>query len=262
MPADVRRPCPLFQQAPCSALRPFVRHFRVVTHTVYRNDAHLPDTGPVAAFTFQGRCQLGSGEWVPEAAFTGLSQQVRTHAHRERHSVVLATFTPIGAQAFLSPPLEAFSDQTTNLVGVLGHRSELADLAERLTEAPDHSRRIRLVEAHLLARLRMPAPDPLVAAAVDWLEHDAEPRRIAALARYIGLSQSAIERRFRRVVGLSPKRFASIVRLQRAVALWRQGSDFTTAALGAGYFDQSHFIHDFRRAAGRAPEAFFSARPA
>lgn len=262
MPADAHRPCPLFQRDPCAVLRPFVRHFRVITHTADRDDAHLPDTGPVAAFTFQGRCRLGTGNWVPEAAFTGLTRQVRAHAHRDRHSVVLATFTPVGAQAFLGTPLEAFSDQTTDLVGVLGHRSELEDLAERLAAAPDHSRRIRFVEAHLLARLRMPAPDPLVAAAVDWLEHDAEPRRIADLAGHIGLSQSAIERRFRRVIGLSPKRFASIVRLQRAISLWRRGADFTAAAHGAGYFDQSHFIHDFRRAAGQAPEAFFGARTA
>ena len=82
-------------------------------------------------------------------------------------------------------------------------------------------------------------------------------RRIDDLTRYIGLSQSALERRFRRVVGVSPKRFASVLRLRRAVRLRAVGADLTAVAHAAGYFDQSHFIHDFRRATGSSPDAFF-----
>jgi AraC-like DNA-binding protein len=71
------------------------------------------------------------------------------------------------------------------------------------------------------------------------------------------LSQSALERRFRKVVGLSPKKFAALVRLRHAVRLRAGGADFTAVAHGAGYFDQAHFINDFRRVTGSAPDAFF-----
>jgi transcriptional regulator GlxA family with amidase domain len=82
-------------------------------------------------------------------------------------------------------------------------------------------------------------------------------RRIDALTRHIGLSQSALERRFKRVVGVSPKKFASMLRLQRAVRLHTPGTDLAELALAAGYYDQAHFNHDFRRATGHAPTAFF-----
>lgn len=78
------------------------------------------------------------------------------------------------------------------------------------------------------------------------------------LAQHIGLSQSALERRFRRTVGCSPKKFASVVRLRRAVELHSRGTNLTTVAQDAGYFDQSHFIRHFRDAVGVSPRAYLS----
>jgi AraC-like DNA-binding protein len=194
---------------------------------------------------------------VPPAAFTGLRETLRTHEHCHQHAVLLATFTPVGAAAFLRPPLEEFAGSTTDLNGILDGSEELGWLCEQLAGAKNHGRRIKLLEDFLLARVRISAPDPLVAAAVAWLEQGTGAKRIDDLKRYIGLSQSALERRFRRVVGVSPKKFASLVRLRRAVRLRAAGADFTAAAYSAGYFDQSHFINDFRRATGSAPDAFF-----
>src|SRR5258708_7894518 len=231
----------------------------VVEFPYVHHDTHLTDTGPVAAFSFRGGCRLDGREWAPPAAFTGLRETLRAHEHCDEHAVLLATFTPVGAAAFLRPPLEEFVGTTADLAEILGHPDELDRLHEQLGEAENHGRRIRLLENFLLTRIRVSAPDPLVGAAVAWLEQRTGAHRIDDLTRYIGLSQSALERRFRRVVGVSPKKFASVVRLRRAVRLHNTVADFTAVAHAAGYFDQSHFINDFRRATGSAPEAFFRA---
>lgn len=249
----------VFQQAPSAPLRPFVRRFMVVEFASAHDDTHLPDTGAVAAFSFRGRCLLDAGEPVPLSALTGLRDTLRAHRHDAGHSVLLASFSPVGAAAFLRPSLAEFAGTTTDLSGVLGREDELRALHERLALALDHPQRVRLLEAFLLARLRQPAPDPLMTAAVAWLERQPALRRIDALTRHIGLSQSALERRFKRVVGVSPKKFASMLRLQRAVRLHTAGADLAELALAAGYYDQAHFNHDFRRATGRAPTAFFDA---
>jgi AraC-like DNA-binding protein len=252
----------VFEQVPSSTLLPFVKRFLVVESPSRHSDVHLPDTRPVAAFTFRGRCRLDGDRWAPAAAFTGPREILRAHEHCEGHAVLLATFTAVGAAAFLRPPLEEFAGSTINLAGVLGRPEELDRLHEQLAGAPHHRRRIKLLENFLGTHIRVSAPDPLMTAAVDWLERDTEAKRIAELARYIGLSQSALERRFRRTLGISPKRFASIVRLRRAVRLRAGGADLTTISQAAGYFDQAHFIHDFRRATGRPPETFFRQVPA
>jgi AraC-like DNA-binding protein len=255
--ANKRRPIQFFEQVPGVALQPFIKRFLVVEYSSLHRDRHLPDTSPVAAFSFRGACRIDGKQWAPQTAFTGLRETLRAHEHCHSHAVVLATFTPTGASAFLRPPLEEFAGTTSDLAGVLDRREELERLHEQLAGAQSHGRRTKLLEDFFLARVRVSAPDPLIAAAVAWLEHGTGSNRIDDLTRYIGLSQSALERRFRRIVGISPKKFASVVRLRRALRMRASGRDFTAVAHDAGYFDQAHFIHDFRRATGSTPETFF-----
>jgi len=247
-------------QTPCEALRPFVKRFLVVESTTAHGDAHLPDTGLVAAFRFRGECRLNGGAEAPRAAITGLWDTVRTHAHSWDHAVVIVTFTPTGAAALLRQPLEGFANATTDLDAVLGRRAGLDRLYDQLAGAAGHAQRVRLVEDLLLAQAGDARPDPLVAAAVGLIERTQATMRVEELTRRIGLSQSALERRFRRLVGVSPRRFASLVRLQNVVRLRQAGADLTTIAHAAGYSDQSHFNKDFKRFTGLAPGSFF-ARP-
>ena len=247
----------VFEQTPDPILRPFIKRFLVVEFPFLHQDTHLPDTGPTAAFSFRGECHIDGGKLVPPVAFTGLWETLRAHEHHQGHAVLLASFTPAGASAFLRPPLEEFTGTTTDLTEILGRSQDFDLLHEQLAEARSHGQRVQSLEDFLIPQIRVAEPDPLVEAAVAWLEKGKGTRRIDDLADYIGLSQSALERRFRRVVGVSPKKFAAVVRLQHALRLRASGMDFATVAQAAGYFDQSHFIHDFRRVTGSAPDAFF-----
>jgi hypothetical protein len=152
----------------------------------------------VAAFSFRGACQVDGTQWAPLAAFTGPRDVLRTHEHRQGHAVLLATFTAVGAHAFLRSPLDEVAGSTVSLADLIGRPDELRRLTERLNTAENHWRRIALVEQFLLAGMCGSTPDPLISAAVPWLESGATRKRIADLARYIGISQSALERRFKR----------------------------------------------------------------
>ena len=61
---------------------------------------------------------------------------------------------------------------------------------------------------------------------------------------------------------MTPKRYCRIRRFQRALALANRGRhiDWARVALDCGYFDQAHFIHDFRSFAGLTPTEYQSAR--
>jgi AraC-like DNA-binding protein len=250
-----------YQQTPCTALSPIIRRFLVIEFPSLYRDTHLPETDAVAVFSFRGACQIDGTQLAPLAAFTGPREVLRTHEHRQGHAVLLATFTSVGAHAFLRSPLDEVAGSTVSLADLIGRPDELCRLNGRLNTAENHRRRIALVEQFLLASMCGSTPDPLISAAVAWLERGATAKRIDNLTRYIGLSQSALERRFRRIIGVSPKKFASLARLRRAAQLQATGADLTTVAHEAGYFDQSHFIKEFRRATGSAPSAFFR-RPA
>jgi AraC-like DNA-binding protein len=246
-----------YTQRPTPALRPFIERFAVMEFNTPLHDSHLPHTGPVAAFSFQGECVIDETLIAPSAAFTGLHEFLRRHEHRGNHAVILATFTSAGASAFSRVPLREVSSGTTHLENLVGESPVLTSLNLRLQTASSHAARVQLVEAFFLSSLRLRAPDVLVSAAVSWLKHQPGQPRIKDLTQYIGLSQSALERRFQQSVGISPKKFAMLVRLQRAVHLSKTAARMSTIAHSAGYFDQSHFTNDFQRMTGLSPDVYF-----
>lgn len=172
----------VFVQAPCEALRPFVKRFLVVEFPSAHKDSHLPDTGLVAAFRFKGDLALDGGIKAPQAALTGLWYTSRGHDHGKDSAVVLAAFTATGASAFLRHPLDEFFNATVAMDGLLGRPTEINRVHEQLAEAMSHERRIQLVENFLIARADNARPDPIVSAAVSWIEKAQAMVRIEELA--------------------------------------------------------------------------------
>lgn len=245
-------------RTPSKLLLPFVKRFLVVESTATQDDTHFPETGFVAAFQYRGRCLLNDGVAAPQASITGLSDVSRSHKHSAEHAVVIVSFTAVGAAAFLRQPLHEYSNATVDLDDALSGASGLRILHEQIQEAESATQRFALVEDFLLGRVVDARSDALVAAAVSMIEGTHAPLRIHDLTQKIGLSQSALERRFRAAVGTSPKKFSSLVRLQHVLRLMDSGMDLTKVAHAAGFSDLSHLINDFKRFTGMAPGAYFA----
>lgn len=241
--------------APSERLLPFVRRFLVVENLAERANTLLPEAGMVAGFRFQGECSL-DGKMALRSVVTGLRDRPRMLSHSQGSATILTMFTPTGAAAFLREPLENLFNLTMPMESEV-QRSQLDLVEEQLAEAESHSQRAKVLEVFLLNRLRGRPVNAQIAAAVARIRQVRGALRIEELARGAGLSQSALERRFRKEVGASPKKFANIVRVRHAVRLHATGASLTEVAYAAGYADQSHFNKDFKRFAGQAPELFF-----
>lgn len=78
--------------------------------------------------------------------------------------------------------------------------------------------------------------------------------RMKELARLTGLSQSQFNRRFKAVLGVSPKDYQLRVRVRTACRLL-DTTDWTVARIAShcGFHDHSHFSHAFRRQTGQSP---------
>jgi AraC-like DNA-binding protein len=61
-------------------------------------------------------------------------------------------------------------------------------------------------------------------------------------------------------VGTSPKKFASIVRLKHVIHQYNPDHSLTELAYEAGFYDQAHFIKEFKLFTGATPEKFFSGK--
>jgi transcriptional regulator GlxA family with amidase domain len=80
------------------------------------------------------------------------------------------------------------------------------------------------------------------------------------LSEQLNINRRQLERRFASAIGLSPKQLAKIVRLQAALKMLEQGhfTSLTALAYENGYFDQAHFIKDFKEFTGLSPKQFFA----
>ena len=129
-------------------------------------------------------------------------------------------------------------------------------LRERLHEASDPRAQLDVLQAMLLARHRAPrALHPSVAQALLRMEGDTD---IGSLVEGADLSHRHFIARFRDATGLSPKRYARVLRFRRLLRAFAAApaQPWLVHALDAGYSDQSHCIREFREFAGTTPEVW------
>ncbi len=246
--------------APSAPLAPFVLAFEVVEASGESTRTLFPDLGLAAGIRYRGAATLlggASSRPVPAHALTGMRSTVRQVWNSADGGIVLAKFTEVGAAQFLDVPLHELHGEMPALDEFFAP-SAVDRLSSRIAGASGDGERVALLERFLLAHLRPEPPDPLALAAVRALLARRGSLRITELARGLHVGQDALEKRFRRAVGATPKQFASLLRLRHAVASYRRGGSLGRLALESGYYDQSHFNRDFRAATGQAPRAFFA----
>jgi AraC-like DNA-binding protein len=171
-------------------------------------------------------------------------------------------FRPGGAAAFFAGALPQLRNRTELLEDLWGPAAR--ELREQLQAASSPEAALQSLQRHLLQRLHgAAAPDPLVAFAVASFGRDPACARIEPVQRASGATPAQFIRRFEQAVGLTPKRYARVLRFGAMLPLLvRCGPrDWAQIAAGAGYYDQSHLIHEFRTLAGIAPAAYAPVQP-
>jgi AraC-like DNA-binding protein len=163
-------------------------------------------------------------------------------------------FRPGAAAGFLGIDMSAMADCEVLLASIAG-RSRAAALADGVTNARTPSAALGTAALWLDEhRRRMPAPQHAVTRpAVQLILRARGETRIADVAARLNVHPRRLERAFARELGIRPKLFARIVRLNAALAMLGRGerNRAVEIALAAGYFDQSHMSRDFRVVAGR-----------
>lgn len=241
---------------PTAALRPFVKRFEFIESFAERIHVLVPGTSLVACFRLDGVAFLQGASALPGAIVSGLQDRARLLTHLAGSHVLLTVFTETGAAAFLRQPLDQLFNQTVDADCLL-QRPQLHVMQEQLIGAASQRRRIEVVERFLLGALLSEARDPVANAVAAHIKKSHGAVRMTRLAEATGLSLSALERRFRKQVGTSPRKFASIVRMRAALRMRQAGGSLTEIAYQAGYCDQSHFIRDFKSFTGGTPHSFF-----
>jgi AraC-like DNA-binding protein len=179
----------------------------------------------------------------------------------EQEYVGGVVFNPGGTAAFVRAPGYEMRDAATPLESLWG-RQRTDDLREQLLERSDPDAQLDAIEAALAEMLRPEGLHPAVGFALTSFHRSPLVPNVEAVTDAIGMSAKRFIERFKTQVGVSPKRYCRIRRFQQAVARAHRGRsvDWAQVALDCGYYDQPHFIHEFRAFSGLTPTAYHESR--
>ena len=219
----------------------------------------LPGTEIVIGFQYRGRLSYQEGNKnipLSHAGLTGLTDQFKIFSNTPDTGSVLVFFKEGAAGNFFRQPIHELFGESVSLENFM-LRSELLILEEKLQESKTDADKISIVEDFLIAQMNASLPDLLVVSAISMIYKNKGNIRIKEMLVDLHISQSAFEKRFRQVVGTSAKKFASIVRFKHTVNMYNRNGSLTALGYEAGFYDQAHFIKEFKHFTGDNPEAFF-----
>lgn len=179
-----------------------------------------------------------------------------------RRRVAGAHFKPGGGYPFVRPPAGELRDEHLSLDD-LWPRAEVERLTDAMRAARDPAAILDALGRALLANAaRALEPHPAVRYALAELDRVGSAPTVGELTDRVGLSARRFIDVFTAEVGLTPKLYARVRRFQEVVRRVhaRREVDWTRVATACGYYDQSHFIRDFRAFSGLSPSAYFALR--
>jgi AraC-like DNA-binding protein len=205
------------------------------------------------------RENLDKCERLPGALVCGPHSSFFVIDTAQQDSVIGVHFKPGGAFPFFKMPAIELHNLHVSLEDLWGQQAGL--LRERLLEAQTPQKKFQVLEECLLARAFKPLErHRAVDHALGLFRNIHTAPAMTELADQIGISSRHFIQLFSNEVGLTPKLFARVRRFQQVLQNIRTGVEFSWVDMAAscGYFDQAHFIHDFKEFSGINPTTYLA----
>jgi AraC-like DNA-binding protein len=233
---------------PSADLAPFVEHYWTVSWDLRGEPPRVVETLPHPAV------HLVLEEVASRVGGPATGKFSRTLEGLGR--VVAVKFQPAGFYPLIESPVNRLTDRRIAPREVFGRAAD--ELERAVLAARDIHAAVELLERFL--RERRPVADDnvmLVNRVAARIVDDSAIRRVEDLAAIFPLTVRTLQRRFARYVGVSPKWVIQRHRLHEAAeALGAGKGDIVRLALELGYFDQAHFIKDFKAIVGVSPTEY------
>lgn len=167
-------------------------------------------------------------------------------------------FHPNGFLPFATVPLKEMENKPMPLFVFFG--SEAEEIEENILKAKSSEERIKLIETFLTKQLESKkAIDRIVKSTVRTILTANGQLSVRELSKKTNISPRQLERKFSLAIGLSPKQLSKTIRLQATLTmlLSKNFTSLTALAYENEYYDQAHFIKDFKDLTGFTPKEFY-----
>ncbi|WP_161596857.1 helix-turn-helix transcriptional regulator [Chitinophaga vietnamensis] len=212
---------------------------------------------------------LGEGKWqssvndtyytTPPVELWGKLTQPLPVKSLGKHRMLGIRFHAHSAAYFLQDEISQFNNQVADLRDLLGE--PVRTLHAQLLEAVSLDARIQLIEKFLLKRLAQQEGKmnhlAMIGQIIREMQQSDSQDHIESIAARYRLSSRYLRKLFLQYTGVSPKLYNKINRFQHSLQLITANrSSLTSITYDCGYFDQSHFIRDFKTFAGITPSDY------
>lgn len=167
-------------------------------------------------------------------------------------------FYPYGFANFVTIPIKNLANKETPIALLFGE-NPANELEQNIIRAAGTEERIAIIENFLFDKLNEEATvDSIVKSTVDIIFSTNGTTPINAILKDNLSKRRQLERNFSKQIGISPKQLGKVIRLQTALKLLlnQQAENLTKIAYESEYYDQAHFIKDFKEFTGTNPKDF------
>lgn len=167
-------------------------------------------------------------------------------------------FYPYGFANFVTTPIQNLANKETP-IGMLFGEEKAEELSQKIVQATNSNQRIEIIEEFLLAKLNDKTTiDNIVRQTIDALLTTNGTASITSILKSDLSKRRQLERKFIKQIGVSPKQLGKVIRLQTALKLIlnNKTENLTNIAYESEYYDQAHFIKDFKEFTGINPKVF------
>ena len=207
-------------------------------------------------FLFQKRNELAEIE--PQTVICGQQTSYYDLSPAGKVGMIFVVFHPYGAGMFFKLPMTEIANQNLAFENIVN--KEAREIEDKIVNAISIRERITIIEDYLINKLSQNIQDTSqILAAFNKIIYNNGQTSVKVLADTACLSIKQFERKFSSLIGLKPKQFLRIYRFQKVLNILNKKTfnNLTSLAYENGYYDQAHFIHDFKTFTGLTPKEFF-----
>ena len=186
--------------------------------------------------------------------FSGFRTEPITIPSGKESEMLVVYFRKGKAYPFIEVPMYTLTNYVVDAELVL--KNDILDLRDRMQESKTVEEKFQVLEEnftrHFLSCLEI---NPCLNYSISKIVAAPSKMSVKEIAQKVGYSQKHFIKLFKDQIGVSPKSFLKIIRFQKAVADIEQQKnvDWSSIAFDCGFYDQSHFIADFKKFSGYTP---------
>lgn len=245
---------------PSPELSPYIKHYWVLeTDFLSGNIERIVPIGTIQLFFYRGFHQVVQSEKnLPSSLLSGQTTQYFDLKSSGSVRLISVVFYPHTAYSFFKIPMGELADQQISASDL--NDTALKELENKVINTDNSNHCISFIEEFLIKRLYSGKHYNFkrIASTIQAINQQKGCIRISDLANNACLSNKQFQRIFSSHIGVTPKEFLRTIRFQYALFVLQQNPtiSFSQLAYECGYYDQPHFINEFKQFSGYTPKEY------